>query len=79
MDIVDEYTARWTGDGYPEGTFRVHIARLDKPEYRAYWDSLSEDEQRNLDDTIFYFVYDENEIEQLHEPDFQDFQLLKED
>jgi len=79
MDIVDEYTARWTGDGYPEGTFKVHIARLDKPEYRAYWDSLSEAEQEQYDDTVFYYVYDEKEIQQLHQPDFQDFQLLDDD
>lgn len=79
MDIVDEYTARWTGSGYPEGTFRVHIARLDKPEYRAYWDSLSEQEQEEYDDTVFYYVHDQWELDKLHEPDWQDFQLIKED
>jgi hypothetical protein len=79
MDIVDEYTARWTGDGYPEGTFRVHIARLDKPENLAYWNSLSDEEKEREDDTIFYFVYDKDEIDRLHEPDFQDFQLIKEE
>ena len=78
MDITQGYVARWTGEGYPEEEFVVYIARLDKPEYRAYWDTLTEEEQDIYDETVFYYVHDEDELKRLYEPDWQDFQLIGE-
>ncbi len=79
MDITQKYKARWTGDGYPEGTFDVYIARLDKPENLAYWQTLSEEEQDEYDATVFYYVIEPEELDRLYQSDWQDFQLIKED
>lgn len=78
MEICESYTARWNDDGYPEGTFIVQIARLDKPENRAYWDSLTDEERELEDNYVFYYVYQEGEIESLFNDDDHDFKLIKE-
>lgn len=78
--LTDTFRAVWCDDDMPDKSFNVEIARLDKPEVRAYWDSLSEQEQEIADDVIFYFVYEESEWDDLYDPNNGgDFYLLKED
>lgn len=77
IEFCEEYLARWNDESYPEGTFLAVIARLDKPENRAYWDSLTDEERELEDNYVFYYVYQEGEIESLFNDD-HDFKLIGE-
>lgn len=78
--LTETFRAVWQDERFSGRSFNVEIARLDKPEARAYWESLSEAEQEVIDDVIFYFVYDESEFDYLCDPNNDgDFYLIKED
>lgn len=78
MDITETYTAVWTDEAYPQTPFRVNIARLDKSENKAYWDSLTEAERDLEDGYVFYYVNHKQELDDLFTDDGYDFKLIKE-
>lgn len=80
MYLTDTFRAVWCDEKLAGRSFNVDIARLDIPEVREYYDSLSKEEQDALDDDIFFFVYDESEWESLYDPNGgNDFYLLKDE
>ena len=77
-NFCEAYQAYWAEDMYPQTLFTVYIARLDVPENKAYWNSLSEAEQEDLDTGIFFYVYDADEMPALFDYESgNDFVLLK--
>lgn len=77
-NFCETYQAYWADDTYPQTPFKVDIARLDVPENKAYWDSLTELEQEALDGDIFFFVHDADEIPPLFDYESgNDFVLIR--
>ncbi len=80
MNLTDTFQAVWCDERLAGRSFSVDIARLDKPEVREYYDSLTQEERDELDDEIFFFVYDDSEWDYLYDANAgNDFYLLKDE
>lgn len=77
MDITEEYLICWKDDEDDSNAFRANIARLDKPENQEYWNSLTEEQREQEDESIFYYVYSEDDYKSLIKHGGWDFRVLE--
>ena len=62
-----------------DSTFTAEIALMYKHDNLATWNELSQEDRDYFDDEVFYYVYNEEELTELFDPNnHQDFYLIKE-
>lgn len=78
--MIEHHLAQWHEIGHTKTAFLASIARLDDPQHRAEYHALTKEEQEQLDDEVFFYVYSQEEFDDLFNKDNGlDFYLIKQE
>lgn len=62
-----------------DSTFTAEIALMYRHDNLDAWNELSQEDKDYYDDEVFYYIYNEEELPELFDPNnHQDFYLIKE-